>query len=137
MSFDYLSSTIGGLLPLGIAASLPPEPSDTTQAVWWIVGAASAAVIFNQLVTAWNNLTGRFKEKEGAGPEYVSRVACHQAHDKLSVVLKEIDQQHERRTEALRLEQKKDMVGLHDKINTVAIITGEIRGTLKGLVPNE
>ncbi len=129
---NSLLSSVSGLLPLAIASIASSESADaqTSTGVWWILGAAGAAVIFNQLVTAWNNLTGRFKEREGTGPQYQRVEVCEAMHKTITDAIEEVErrqthrmeeteQRHSVRTEGLRREIKGDVSGVHKRIDEV------------------
>ena len=146
--------TISGLLPLAIGAVAAPQDTETTVAVWWIIGAAGAAALFNQLVSAWNNLTGRFKS-EGTGPEYVTRVNCHEAHQKTEAVLKASDAQREKSIADLeekientfnrldeKLESKQnemrtivraDISGVHQRVDAILAAVSELKGKVESI----
>jgi hypothetical protein len=111
-------SNLAAISTLGLAQVADPAGSSV---LLWIAGAAGAAVIFNQLFSAWARLTGRFKEKEHPDPR-----------DKfLTDALTALEDRHSQRTENLRLEMKKDISGLHEKINRTTEAVGELRGELK------
>lgn len=125
-----LLTPVSGLLPLVMAQIASPGPDDRSLAVWWLLGLAAAAVIFNQLSDAWRKLTGRFKEREQPGPHYVLHSTCIDSHNKLEATLREIDEGHEERTEALRRELKADTGGVHKRVDEVLKAVSRVEGML-------
>jgi len=119
-----------GLLPIAIA-SVASQESETSLGVWWILGAAAAAVMFNQLITAWNNLTGRFKERENNGPEYVTRQACHEAHEKLENCLKEQEHAFETKLTEFRNEFGRGIKGVHQRVDSILSAVSELKGRVE------
>lgn len=147
---NTLISSISGLLPLAIAsiasaetsAAATPADAQITAAVWWILGAAGVAVIFNNLFSAWTNLTGRFKEKEGAGPEYVTRQACHEAHQKTEATIKEreenleqtiteLENKLESKSNELRVIVRADIAGVHKRVDAILAAVSELKGRVE------
>lgn len=57
---DFAAS-VGGLLPL-VIAQVPAASTDQVLTVF--LGGAALAVIFNQLVAAWRNLSGKAQKRE-------------------------------------------------------------------------
>jgi len=85
-----------------------------------------------------------------AVPEFMTTAQCRQLHEQQktdfqlmiqvatgqfkSVVHEELrrtEETHASRTEELRLEIKKDIGGVHEKINACSVAIGELRGELK------
>ena len=123
---DALTSS-ATLVPLALGATLP----EADPALVWFFGLASAAVIFNQVSSAWGRLTGRFKEREGSGPEYIKRDDCEkhhtEMHNQFTTACKDISS----RLDGMRKEFKEDIEGMHSKTNRIAESVGELRGMLR------
>jgi bifunctional pyridoxal-dependent enzyme with beta-cystathionase and maltose regulon repressor activities len=125
---------MSALLPAGLAAvaasQTPSSAPDSSTAVgiWWLVGASCAAVIFNQLSDAWQKLTGRFKEREPNGPEYVTRQACHTAHTQTETHFKEMENRVEAKVTEIRGIFREDIQGVHNRINDVLEKVSELKG---------
>lgn len=126
---NSLFPTIAGLLPIaiGVVASQETSSSDSVT-VWWILGAAGAATVFNQIVTAWNNLTGRFKEREGQGPEYITRANCHDAHKMTEQVIKELEAKMEAKVNELHALIREDVKGAHKRIDIILSAVSKLEG---------
>jgi hypothetical protein len=130
-------SSISGILPLaiaGIAATQVPQvsnsPSSENLAIWWILGAAGAAVILNNILDAWRKITGNFKERESAGPEYVQKSDCKDVHKTMTDQWEEAEQRHTTRTESLRQEIKSDIKGVHKRIDEILSAVSELKGKI-------
>jgi hypothetical protein len=125
---DIISATtaIAPLILAQTAAAQPDQP-----AVWWILGLAGAAVIFNQIAQSWHTLTGRFKRLESSGPRCPTEAECDARHRLVEEHLVKIGDQAQARSEALRQEIKKDVSGVHTRIDDVLRAVSRIEGKVQ------
>ncbi len=117
---SQLIDTACSLFPLVLAAAgAMREDTDTSSALAWIAGLAAAAVIFNQVSSAWSRLTGRFT-RDPASTQYQTTGRCEKMHerveeaidamgDRISEQLKEMARDHEDR--ASKLHARIDPIG--------------------------
>ena len=99
-------------------------------AIWWILGAAGAAVILKNLIDLWNSLTGRFQQNQ-AGPDFITRAACHEAHTKVEDKIDEFEKKLEAKHTELRNIISKDVAGAHKRIDQVLAAVSELKGEVK------
>ena len=124
-------TTALSLAPIVLATVAPAAPTETTLAVWWLLGLAGAAVVVNNILAAWEKITSRFKERESAGPEYQHRKDCERIHADDHNQLAATRESIEERIETLRSEFKHDLSNLHDKVNRSSERVSEIMGEIK------
>lgn len=122
-------STLAALAPAAVAQVA--IPTETSALVWWLVGLAAAAALFNQIVAAWRNLTGRFSDRPADGPEYVTRPACHQAMKEVADRLDRIDQCRLNDMADLRNLIRSEVGGTHKRVDAILSAVSEVRGELK------
>lgn len=82
MMSDLVSAAGGLSLPvIAQVAAQADGASSGNPAIWWLVGAAAAAVIFNQLATAWDRLTTRFSRQQTPdGQQFQTAAGCKAVH---------------------------------------------------------
>lgn len=100
----------------------------------WLLSAAAMAVIANQGIAFWKNISGGLKEMPPPGETYVHKTVCKLLHIGVEKRLGEQSErigQSEEATEALRLEIKNDVRGIHDRINAILAALGELKGKFK------
>jgi hypothetical protein len=122
---DTLSNLLGLSLP--IIAQLSPDRGD---AISWLVGLAAVAVAFNAITTAWGRLTGRFTENP-LGPRAVTEEQCHQQHVEAKRESERNEKEQAERTEALRLEIKSDVRGIHSRVDDILRAVAEVQGAMR------
>ena len=118
-------SSLASLLPLCMAQLPAAKP---TEIGTWLLSAAAVTVIASQGIALWNQITGRFKERETSGPSYVQVRDCTRSHTDLATTIEKQEDRHQQRTEALRLEIKNDIKGVHDRINEVLAGVSRVEG---------
>jgi hypothetical protein len=106
-----LITSAGALIPLAAAVSMP---SQENAAIWWILGLAGVAVMFNQVTQAWRSLTGRMVERP-SGEDFQPKHECEQKMD------------------SARREAKADMENLHSRINIVLREVSQVCGEIRGM----
>jgi hypothetical protein len=124
-------SSFIALMPLAIGQMPAASESEIGR---WLLAFAAVAVIANQGITFWKNISGGLKETPPPAQTYVQKTICKLLHI-------EIDKHHreeteridkaEENTEALRREIKDDIRGIHDRINLILCVVGELKGKLK------
>jgi hypothetical protein len=124
-------TTALSLAPIVLATVAPAAPTETTLAVWWLLGLAGAAVVVNNILAAWEKITSRFSERESKGPEYQHRKDCERIHADDHNQLAATRESIEERIETLRSEFKHDLSNLHDKVNRSSERVSEIMGEIK------
>jgi len=128
-------------LPYLYLASASMLPDRISSGVLWIVGLVGAAIAFNQLVQGWNNLTRNSASVSGAS-EARKRSDCIEIHKVANTRMKDIEGSIDDSKTSLRLEIKKDIDGVHRRIDDLHQVfttqssalnssLGEIRGELK------
>jgi uncharacterized protein HemX len=122
---DLISAT-AALSPLVLAQTAAAQPDQP--AVWWIIGLAGAAVIFNQVAQSWKTLTNRFRERDSGGPRSPTEAECESRHNLISTQLQNITEQAQGRSESLRQEIKKDLGGVHQRIDEVLRAVARLEG---------
>lgn len=119
---DSISSSIG-LAPL-VLAQMPV--ANRSEVLIVLLGIAALAVIFNQVAAAWKTLTRGLKESPPPAQTYRALIDCDDRHDSIDQALTAAAG----RDEALRLEIKRDIGGVHEKINRAIECIGELRGAV-------
>lgn len=118
-------STIAALLPLviaQIAASAQPataQPTQQTLMLWWLLGAAGVAVLLNQIITAWRNLTGNLRESPPPATTYRKRDDCLAIHNELKADLGKLSSRIEITDADQRKIQREDINGVHRRIDAL------------------
>lgn len=129
-------SAAAALAPLVLAQV--PSVSATELGQWLLVGAA-LAVIANQGMSFFKNLTGQFARKNPAPADSQTSVAeCIQKHAALdgkhaalSAQIVQVTSDSEARSEKLRLEVKNDVKGIHQRIDSILAGVSRLEGKIK------
>ena len=126
---DLLSSCVGLSLPL-LTAQMPS--TEQSAAIWWLFGLAAVAIMFNQISSAWARLSGKFAERPSIEPRAVTELACKDRHAGLDARLVKMEERLQSSTEALRLEVKGDIKGVHSRVDDILGAVRELSGRLSG-----
>jgi len=100
----------------------------------WLLSAAAVAVIANQGMMFWKNISGGLKETPPPAQTYVQKTVCKLLHIGVETKIREQSERietAEENTEALRREIKDDVKGIHDRINIILEAVGELKGKVK------
>jgi hypothetical protein len=114
---DIISAS-AAMAPLVIAQAASSQPEQP--AVWWILGLAGVAVVFNQIAQSWKTITNRFKEREQPGPHVATIEDCEKRHQTLDNHLSEMERQVVNRGEKLREETLARAEKLREEVLTRA-----------------
>ncbi len=116
---DIISAS-AAMAPLVLAQAATAQPDQP--AVWWILGLAGTAVIFNQLAQSWKTITNRFKEREQPGPHVATIEDCEKRHLTIDNHLSEMERQAVCRGEKLR----EETLARAEKLREEALDRGEL-----------
>lgn len=130
MNSELLTS-LAALIPCTVA-QIGGLQSDSSL-MWWLLGLAFIAVIFNQAAAAWKTLSQRFEEKP-AGNQYRSRRDCIEIHADLKQDIKEMNRRSEENDNALRLEVKNDVRGIHGRLDLTNTRIADMCTTMTGAI---
>jgi len=97
-----------------VAAGMLGE-AQTNAALWWILGAAGAAVMLNQLVQAWRNMTGGMLRKPD-DDQARKRTDCIEIHKRTNNRINGLEAESEAGDTSLRLEIKADMTAISKEL---------------------
>ena len=113
---NAVSSAIA-LVPLALAQVPAVGASELGN---WLLACAAAAVIANQGMMFFKNLTGSFARKQTPSVDaYQSLGDCEKKHALITKQIAGISGESEIRFEKLRLELKDDVKGIHKRIDDV------------------
>lgn len=90
----------------------------------WLLAAAAVAVIANQAILLWRNISGGLKEMPPPADTYVTKTVCKIIHSEVAKNLA----QNEDHIEGLRREIKEDVKGIHNRINDVLTAVSRLQG---------
>lgn len=111
---DAISSALA-LAPLALAQTPAIGATELGQ---WLLAAAAVAVIANQGMAFFKNILGGFARKRSAPDEASpTQESCDQKHAKVDA-----------RAEALRMEIKNDIKGIHTRIDAILAATSRLEG---------
>ena len=114
------------LVPLVLAQFIGGEAAGKG-ALLWLLGLAAAAVIFNQVVMAFRNMTGRFAERvPGAG--FQTREGCATVQQHVTARIDAAEQRSDTRDETLRREIKEDVKGVHKRSDQILAAVSRLEG---------
>lgn len=124
-----MNSFVGGLvLMVPLLLAQMPSASDTKMGVQWLVGAAAAAVMFNQVAQAWKTMTGKFSKMSEPEGGYRTRHDCIEIHKALHADRVKVQDGLAQADTALRLELREDIKGIHRRIDDVLTAVANIGG---------
>ena len=121
--------TLNDPISLGpfILAAIAPPADDRSMAVWWLLGLAAAALIFNQVADAWGKLTGRFSRDASPEGGFRSRKDCIEIHQQLNQNREKVQDSLMNADTELRKEIREDITGVHKRLDAVLTALVEIR----------
>ncbi len=112
---DHPISSIVSVAPL-VLAQIPAVGA--TEVGQWLLAGAAVAVIANQGMSFFKNLTGGFARKRSAAdPDFSTRELCDQRHLMVDA-----------RLESQRMEIKSDIKGIHNRIDDVLKAVSRLEG---------
>ncbi len=111
---DAISASLA-LAPLALAQAPAIGATEIGQ---WLLVAAAIAVIANQGMAFFRNLTSQFTKKPSSD-SYTSQMECEKKHAAIASQLDTFSTDAETRNEKLRLELKGDVQGIHKRIDDV------------------
>jgi len=122
-----MSSVLSAIVPLvpALLAQMPTT-TDTDRGMQWFVGAACFAVIFNQVAQAWKTMTGKFNRTQEPDGGYRARKDCIEIHKGLNADRRETFNKLTAADNALRLEMRDDIKGIHARIDDLFEAIGSI-----------
>jgi hypothetical protein len=141
-----LPSTISAL-SLPVLAQMLPQNTDRDAAVWVMVGLAGLAVIVNQVIAAWRNITGVQAKREIQQPleikaaqefaakahehnEFQRLAHCKEMHSQIETQMRDEEERQDVRMDDLRREIKVDIGGVHKRIDAVLAAVSNLGGQI-------
>ena len=128
-----LSAVLAQLAQVSQSAGLAQVPAATrSDIVTVLLGGAALAVIANQVQQLWRSNTSAFRRESGT-VEYQSRENCDKMHAGLGSQLSNMDRAATNRVDALRLEIKQDMGGVHRRVDEILAAVSDLAGQIRHL----
>lgn len=121
MMSDLVSAAGGLSLPIiaQVAAQAEVSTADRNPAIWWMVGAAAAAVVFNQLSQSWDRLTGRFS-RQNNDPQMQTAEGCKVIHQHLDEKMEAFCDRVTGAVEKLGRDAEERSSKLHSRIDPIS-----------------
>ena len=129
-----LSAVLAQLAQVSQSAGLAQVPAATrSDIVTVLLGGAALAVIANQVQQLWRSNTSAFRRESAGAVEYQSRENCDKMHAGLGSQLSNMDRAATNRVDALRLEIKQDMGGVHRRVDEILAAVSDLAGQIRHL----
>ncbi len=93
----------------------------------WLLVAAAVAVIANQGITFWKNISGGLKEMPPPADTYVQKTVCKIIHTNTTQHLKEYREENQE----LRKKMSEDVKGIHERVDSILDAVGQLKGKVQ------
>lgn len=113
------------LSPL-VLAQIASVKGEHSVAVWWILGLAGAAVMFNQISEAWTRMTRRFQDRTPDGAQIQSVEECRRVHQGVTKAFEDLD----RDIEQVNVRTEERVGKIHSRLDGIVALLHELKGAI-------